>query len=192
MACSLLFYRSLKAFTWSWVVFAVSVQSLQSNPSPPFLYTSFSAIEDWLVTWAKIGLQSLHSLCQMHTTGLWSLIGGPICLHKSSFNYTIELPGPSDGVKIASNRILQFRLRCLSNVLKDFYGLATFKRTFFEDIDLLEKHLIKEMLHEIDCKTTLTKLRTTLAKIFSSELIKSSNLTFMKYTGLEAQLSKIR
>ncbi|GKB20041.1 hypothetical protein Tco_0853964 [Tanacetum coccineum] len=44
--------------------------------------------------------------------------------------------------------------------LKDFGRVATFKRTFSQDMDLLEKHLTKEILHEIDYKTALTKIRT--------------------------------
>ncbi|GJT42011.1 hypothetical protein Tco_0941876 [Tanacetum coccineum] len=37
-------------------------------------------------------------------------------------------------------------------------------------MDLLEKHLTKEILHEIDCKTALTKLRTIFKNTFNSEL----------------------
>ncbi|GJU00533.1 hypothetical protein Tco_1110871 [Tanacetum coccineum] len=45
-----------------------------------------------------------------------------------------------------------------------------FKRTFSQDLDLLENHLTKEIMSQIDCKTTLTKLRTTFENDFNSEL----------------------
>ncbi|GJZ29663.1 hypothetical protein Tco_0574310 [Tanacetum coccineum] len=67
----------------------------------------------WLrlaVTGLGLGLQSLHSLCQLHTNGLLKLIEGPFGLH-SLHNYTIGLSRPIRWVKIASNSILQFRLR---------------------------------------------------------------------------------
>ncbi|GJW20454.1 hypothetical protein Tco_0031076 [Tanacetum coccineum] len=57
-----------------------------------------------------LGLQSLHSLCQLHTNGLLKLIEGPFGLH-SLHSYTIGLSRPIRWVKIASNSILQFRLR---------------------------------------------------------------------------------
>ncbi|GJX41652.1 hypothetical protein Tco_0256642 [Tanacetum coccineum] len=67
----------------------------------------------WLrlaVTGLGLGLQSLHSLCQLHTNGLLKLIEGPFGLH-SLHSYTIGLSRPIRWVKIASNSILQFRLR---------------------------------------------------------------------------------
>ncbi|GKD28984.1 hypothetical protein Tco_1239762, partial [Tanacetum coccineum] len=39
--------------------------------------------------------------------------------------------------------------------------MPIFKRTFSQDLDLLENHLTKEIISQTDCKTTLTKLRTT-------------------------------
>ncbi|GJR13652.1 hypothetical protein Tco_0796304 [Tanacetum coccineum] len=62
------------------------------------------------VTGLGLGLQSLHSLCQLHTNGLLKLIEGPFGLH-SLHNYTVGLSRPIRWVKIASNSILQFRLR---------------------------------------------------------------------------------
>ncbi|GJV26689.1 hypothetical protein Tco_1383137 [Tanacetum coccineum] len=62
------------------------------------------------------------------------------------------------------------RLTFLLDVLQDFDRVASFKRTFFQDIDLLEKHLAKEILYEIDCKTALTKLITMFENPFNSEL----------------------
>ncbi|GJX70278.1 hypothetical protein Tco_0307449 [Tanacetum coccineum] len=57
-------------------------------------------------------------------------------------------------------KALQSNFKIVLDDLKDFGRVATFKRTFFQDMDLLEKHLTKEILHEIDCKNALTKLRT--------------------------------
>nr|GEX50691.1 hypothetical protein [Tanacetum cinerariifolium] len=54
-------------------------------------------------------------------------------------------------------------------------------------MDKLENHLIIGKLHENDCKTALTALRTMLEKIFNSELLKFSNFNFKNYTGLETQ-----
>ncbi|GJY93622.1 hypothetical protein Tco_0509404 [Tanacetum coccineum] len=59
----------------------------------------------WLrlaVTGLGLGLQSLHSLCQLHTNGLLKLIEGPFGLH-SLHSYTIGLSRPIRWVKIASN-----------------------------------------------------------------------------------------
>ncbi|GKB18603.1 hypothetical protein Tco_0852526 [Tanacetum coccineum] len=67
-------------------------------------------------------------------------------------------------------KALQSHFTSLSNDLKDFGRVATFKRTFSQDMDLLEKHFTKEILHEIDCKTALKKLRTMLENTFNLEL----------------------
>ncbi|GKA72560.1 hypothetical protein Tco_0778776 [Tanacetum coccineum] len=45
-------------------------------------------------------------------------------------------------------KALQSNFKILSDDLKDFGGVATFKRTFLQDMDLLEKHLTKEILHK--------------------------------------------
>ncbi|GJS23742.1 hypothetical protein Tco_0452374 [Tanacetum coccineum] len=87
-------------------------------------------------------------------------------------------------------KALQSNFKYLSDVLKDFGGVATFKRTFSQDMDLLKNHLTKKILHEIDCKTTMTALRTMLEKIFNSKLIKSLNFNFKKYTRFETQSFK--
>ncbi|GJU14973.1 hypothetical protein Tco_1142939 [Tanacetum coccineum] len=47
---------------------------------------------------------------------------------------------------------------------------AIFKRTFSQDLDLLEQHLTKDILSRTDCTTTLTDLRTTFENAFNSEL----------------------
>ncbi|GJY75672.1 hypothetical protein Tco_0480788 [Tanacetum coccineum] len=49
----------------------------------------------------------------------------------------------------------------LSETLQDYGTMPIFKRTFSQDLDLLEQHLTKDILSRTDCKTTLTKLRTT-------------------------------
>ncbi|GJR94380.1 hypothetical protein Tco_0266554 [Tanacetum coccineum] len=49
----------------------------------------------------------------------------------------------------------------LIETLQDFGNMPTFKRTFSQDLDLLENHLTNEIISQTDCKTTLTKLRTT-------------------------------
>ncbi|GJW11115.1 hypothetical protein Tco_1576942 [Tanacetum coccineum] len=53
-------------------------------------------------------------------------------------------------------KALQSHFTSLLENLKDNAQVATFKRTFTQDMDLLEKQLTKGMLHEIDCKTALT------------------------------------
>ncbi|GJR36694.1 hypothetical protein Tco_1212378 [Tanacetum coccineum] len=58
-----------------------------------------------------------------------------------------------------------------------------FKRTFSQDLDLLENHLTKEIISQTDCKTTLTKLRTTFENAFNSEL----KARMQNYTRYDAQ-----
>ncbi|GKE65006.1 hypothetical protein Tco_1519167, partial [Tanacetum coccineum] len=48
-------------------------------------------------------------------------------------------------------------------------------------MNLLEKHLTNEILHEIDCKTTLTKLKTMFQNTFNSKLREC----LQNYTALE-------
>ncbi|GKA95756.1 hypothetical protein Tco_0817851 [Tanacetum coccineum] len=69
-------------------------------------------------------------------------------------------------------KTLQSHFTSLSENLKDNAQVATFKRTFTQDMDLLEKQLTKEILHEIDCKTALTELRTIIkVKQFKDTLL---------------------
>ncbi|GJX89564.1 hypothetical protein Tco_0341578 [Tanacetum coccineum] len=70
--------------------------------------------------------------------------------------------------------------------LKNFGGVPTFKRTFSQDMDLLEKHLTKEILYRIDCKTALIKLRTMFENTFNSKLKER----IQKYTVFDAQSFK--
>ncbi|GJT00057.1 hypothetical protein Tco_0821226 [Tanacetum coccineum] len=67
-------------------------------------------------------------------------------------------------------KALQSHFTSLSDDLKDFGSVSTFKRTFSQDMDLLEKHITREILHEFDCKTALTKLRSMLENTFNSKL----------------------
>ncbi|GJW42468.1 hypothetical protein Tco_0071267 [Tanacetum coccineum] len=55
--------------------------------------------------------------------------------------------------------------------------------TFSQDLDLLENHLTKEIISQTDCKTTLTKLRTTFENAFSSEI----KARMQNYTRYDAQ-----
>ncbi|GJS58266.1 hypothetical protein Tco_0653050 [Tanacetum coccineum] len=78
-------------------------------------------------------------------------------------------------------KALQSHLTSLLDDLKDFGRVATFKRTLSQDMDLLEKHHSKEILHEIDCKTALKKLRTMFENTFNSGLREC----LQNYTALE-------
>ncbi|GJW69230.1 hypothetical protein Tco_0123654 [Tanacetum coccineum] len=69
-----------------------------------------------------------------------------------------------------SLRAIQSQLKFLIETLQDFGNMPIFKRTFSQDLDLLENHLTKEIISQTDCKTTLTKLRTTFENAFSSEI----------------------
>ncbi|GJX70614.1 hypothetical protein Tco_0307785 [Tanacetum coccineum] len=65
---------------------------------------------------------------------------------------------------------LQSHFTSLSDNLKDNAPVATFKQTFSQDMDLLEKQLTKEILHETDYKTALTELRSLFDNTFNSDL----------------------
>ncbi|GJZ49704.1 hypothetical protein Tco_0603894 [Tanacetum coccineum] len=67
-------------------------------------------------------------------------------------------------------KALQSHFTSLLENLKDNAQVSTFKRTFSQDMDLLEKQLTKEILHKIDCKTSLTELRTMFDNTFNSDL----------------------
>ncbi|GJS29549.1 retrovirus-related pol polyprotein from transposon TNT 1-94 [Tanacetum coccineum] len=53
----------------------------------------------------------------------------------------------------------------LSETLQDYGTMPIFKRTFSQDLDLLEQHLTKDILSRTDCTTTLTDLRTKFEKL---------------------------
>ncbi|GKE26523.1 hypothetical protein Tco_1441907 [Tanacetum coccineum] len=61
--------------------------------------------------------------------------------------------------------------------------MPIFKRTFSQDLDLLEQHLTKDLLSQTDCNTTLTKLRTKFENAFNSEFKER----IQKYTRFNAQ-----
>ncbi|GJY18972.1 major facilitator superfamily domain, general substrate transporter [Tanacetum coccineum] len=82
-----------------------------------------------------------------------------------------------------SLRAIQSQLKFLIETLQDFGNMHIFKRTFSQDLDLLENHLTKEIMSQIDCKTTLTKLRTTFENAFNSEL----KARMQNYTRYDAQ-----
>ncbi|GKB41864.1 hypothetical protein Tco_0886806 [Tanacetum coccineum] len=82
-----------------------------------------------------------------------------------------------------SLRATQSQLEFLTDTLQDFGTMPIFKRTFSQDLDLLEQHLTKEIISQTDCKTTLTKLRTTFENAFNSEF----KARMQKYTRFDAQ-----
>ncbi|GKC35073.1 hypothetical protein Tco_1047457 [Tanacetum coccineum] len=61
--------------------------------------------------------------------------------------------------------------------------MPIFKRTIFQDLDLLEQHLTKELLSQTDCKNILIKLRTTFENAFNLEFKER----MQKYTRFNAQ-----
>ncbi|GKE40623.1 hypothetical protein Tco_1464028 [Tanacetum coccineum] len=83
-----------------------------------------------------------------------------------------------------SLRAIQSQLKFLIETLQDFGNMPIFKRTFSQDLDLLENHLTKQIISQTDCKTTLTKLRTTFenaskdsnSETASSKLVKECSL----------------
>ncbi|GJY43328.1 hypothetical protein Tco_0431541 [Tanacetum coccineum] len=82
-----------------------------------------------------------------------------------------------------SLRAIQSQFKFLTETLQDFGTMSIFKRTFSQDLDLLEQHLTKETISETDCKTILTKLRTTFKNSFNLEF----KARMQKYTRFDAQ-----
>ncbi|GJX35792.1 hypothetical protein Tco_0247349 [Tanacetum coccineum] len=82
-----------------------------------------------------------------------------------------------------SLREVKSQFKFLSETLQDFGTMPIFKRTFSQDLDLLEQHLTKETISQTDCKTILTKLRTTFENAFNSEF----KARMQKYTRFDAQ-----
>ncbi|GJV42368.1 hypothetical protein Tco_1420808 [Tanacetum coccineum] len=80
-------------------------------------------------------------------------------------------------------RAIQSQLKFLTETLHDFGNMPIFKRTFSQDLDLLEQHLTKETISHTDCNTTLTKLRTTFDNAFNSEI----KARMHKYIRFDAQ-----
>ncbi|GJS05387.1 hypothetical protein Tco_0321895 [Tanacetum coccineum] len=82
-----------------------------------------------------------------------------------------------------SLRAIQSQLKFLIETLQDFGNMPIFKRTFSQDLDLLEQHLTKDILSRTDCTTTLTNLRTKFENAFNSEFEERMR----KYTRYNAQ-----
>ncbi|GJS90412.1 hypothetical protein Tco_0773048 [Tanacetum coccineum] len=85
-----------------------------------------------------------------------------------------------------SLREVKSLFKFLSETLQDFGTMHIFKRTFSQNLDLLEQHLTKDILSQIDCTTTLTNLRTKFENAFNSEF----KVRMQKYTRLDAQSFK--
>ncbi|GKA16837.1 hypothetical protein Tco_0696674 [Tanacetum coccineum] len=82
-----------------------------------------------------------------------------------------------------SLRAIQSQLKFLIETLQDFGNMPIFKRTFSQDLDLLENHLTEQIISQTDCKTTLTKLRIIFENAFSSEI----KVRMQNYTRYDAQ-----
>ncbi|GJX39283.1 hypothetical protein Tco_0252586 [Tanacetum coccineum] len=85
-----------------------------------------------------------------------------------------------------SLRAIQSQFKFLTDTLQDFGTMPIFKRTFSQDLDLLEQHLTKEISSQTDWKTFLTKLITTFENAFNSEFKER----MQKYTRFDAQSFK--
>ncbi|GJV63216.1 hypothetical protein Tco_1474044 [Tanacetum coccineum] len=61
-------------------------------------------------------------------------------------------------------------------------------------MDLLEKHLTKEILHQIDCKTALTKLKTMFENTFNPKLRESlqNYIALETYSTQEARINIVQ
>ncbi|GJV91288.1 hypothetical protein Tco_1539101 [Tanacetum coccineum] len=81
---------------------------------------------------------------------------------------------------------IQSQFKFLTYTLQDFGTMPIFKRTYAQDLDLLEHHLTKEIISQTNCKTILTKLRTTFVNAFNSEFKER----MQKYTRFDDQSFK--
>ncbi|GKD42833.1 hypothetical protein Tco_1267478 [Tanacetum coccineum] len=81
-----------------------------------------------------------------------------------------------------SLREVKSQFKFLLETLQDFGNMPIFKRTFSQDLDLLEHHLIEDILSQTDCKSILTKLKTTFENAFNSEFKEC----MQKYTRFNA------
>ncbi|GJX92935.1 hypothetical protein Tco_0375675 [Tanacetum coccineum] len=82
--------------------------------------------------------------------------------------------------KMHSLKEIKSLFKFLSETLQDYGTMPIFKRTFSQDLDLLEQHLTKDILSRTDCTTTLTDLRTTFENAFNSELKAPLNVDSLK------------
>nr|GEX54892.1 copia protein [Tanacetum cinerariifolium] len=83
-------------------------------------------------------------------------------------------------------REVKKQFKFLSETLQDFGTMPIFKRTFSQDLDILEQHLTKDILSQTDCKTTLKNLRTKFENAFNLEFKERMH----KYTRFDAQSFK--
>ncbi|GKA66948.1 hypothetical protein Tco_0766756 [Tanacetum coccineum] len=79
-----------------------------------------------------------------------------------------------------SLRAIQSQFKFLIDTLQDFGTMPIFKRTFSQDLDLLEQHLTKEIISQTDCKTILIKLKTTFENAFNSEFKERLDRTWIQ------------
>ncbi|GJW18159.1 integrase, catalytic region, zinc finger, CCHC-type containing protein [Tanacetum coccineum] len=86
---------------------------------------------------------------------------------------------------INSLKKVKSQFKFLSESLQIFGAMPIFKRTFSQDLDLLEQHLTKDILSQTDCKTTLTKLITKFENAFNSELKELLSKEDLKCTRIE-------
>ncbi|GJV64399.1 hypothetical protein Tco_1475227 [Tanacetum coccineum] len=84
-----------------------------------------------------------------------------------------------------SLREVKSQFKFLTETLQDFGTMPIFKRTFSQDLDLLEQHLTKDILSQTDCNTTLTKLITKFENSFNSEFKELLSKEDLKGTRIE-------
>ncbi|GKD28248.1 hypothetical protein Tco_1239026 [Tanacetum coccineum] len=82
-----------------------------------------------------------------------------------------------------SLREVKSQFKFLSETLQDFGTMPIFKRTFSQDLNLLEQHLTRDILSQTDCNTILTTLRTMFENAFNSEFKER----MQKYTRFNVQ-----
>ncbi|GJT98665.1 hypothetical protein Tco_1094183 [Tanacetum coccineum] len=85
-----------------------------------------------------------------------------------------------------SLREVKSQFKFLSETLQDFGTMPIFKRAFSQDLDLLEHHLTKEIIFQTDCRTILTKLKTTFENALNLEFKER----IQKYTRIDDQSFK--
>nr|GEW82105.1 hypothetical protein [Tanacetum cinerariifolium] len=84
-----------------------------------------------------------------------------------------------------SLREVKSQFKFLSETLQDFGTMPIFKRTFSQDLNLLEQHLTKDIFSQTNRKTILTNVRTTFENAFSLEF--KEHKYFIEYTGIEVK-----
>nr|GEU74413.1 hypothetical protein [Tanacetum cinerariifolium] len=85
-----------------------------------------------------------------------------------------------------SLREIKSQFKFLTETLHDFGTMPIFKRTFSQNLDLLEQHLTKEIISQTDYMTLLTKLRRSFENAFNLEFKER----MQKYTRFDAQSFK--